>query len=280
MVMSGSAQWVFTVMHFLIAIGVTVWLLRRYDRSNALIAVLVLVGGGLSIFAEPFLDRMGFIWHAQHGQWTFVEMFGHSVPLWMLPVYYWFIGGQTLYVLNRLRNGATARDLWKLYVFFCVADAVLEMPILYAGGVYTYFGHQPFWNADVFPLPGWYIVANGLLPMAGAAIVLLLSSLGDRRYLWTIPVAIPLSIFAVYAAFAWPVWAALGADVSRPVTYLAGTATIVLALYVRQLLAIASVRAAAGGAAGPKSLDRTSGHTVQLPPMRRARVAPSDGVKL
>jgi hypothetical protein len=229
-------------MHFAIAGAVTVWLLRREERGNAVLALLVLAGGGLSIFAEPFFDRMGYIWHAEQGQWTFVQMFGHSVPLWMLPVYYWFIGGQTLYVLHRLRNGATVRDMWKLYAVFCVADALLELPILYAGGVYEYFGHQPFWNADWFPLPGWYIVANGLLPVTAAACVLLLSGLGDRRYLWTLPVAIPLSIFAVYASFAWPVWAALSAGSSEPVTSLAGLAMIALALFVLSVLIAASVR--------------------------------------
>ena len=48
---------------------------------------------------------------------------------------------------------------------------------------------------------------------------------------------------AVYASFAWPVWAALNAKVSTFVTYVAGTATIALALFVRQVLAIVSVRA-------------------------------------
>jgi hypothetical protein len=250
MVMSSGAQWLFTVMHFAIAIAVTVWLWRRWEREEARLATLILIGGGLSVLAEPFFDRLGLIWHAEVGQWTLVTMFGHSVPLWMLPVYYWFVGGQTLYVLSRLRRGATARDMWRLYAFFCAMDAVLELPILYAGGVYTYFGHQPFFNAGWFPLPGWYILLNGVLPMAAAAAVLLLGSLDDRRYTYAIPIAIPMAIFAVYASFAWPVWAALNAKVSTFVTYLAGTATIALALFVRQVLANVSVRAVASFRAG------------------------------
>jgi hypothetical protein len=245
MVMDGTAQWVFTILHFAIAIGVTAWVLRRWERDEARIALLILVGGGLSILAEPFFDRQGMIWHAEVGQWTAITMFGHSVPLWMAPVYYWFIGGQTIYVLRRLQAGATARQLWKLYVVFCVMDTLLELPILYAGGVYTYFGDQPLWDADVFPLPGWYIFTNGLLPLTGAAAVLLLQSLGDRRYLLLIPAAIPMSIFAVYAASAWPIWAALNADASTAVAYLAAAATIALALLSRQVLTVASVRVAA-----------------------------------
>ncbi len=224
MVMSATAQTVFTVLHFTVAIAVTAYLWRREDKT---LSILVLVGGGLSVLAEPMLDHLGSIWHAAQGQWTAVSMFGHHVPLWMVPVYYWFVGGQTLYVLGRLRNGATVGDMWRLYVFFCVMDAVLELPILYAGGVYTYFGSQPFFDAGWFPLPGWYMVLNGVLPLAAAAGVRLA---GENRQL--IPLLMPMSLFAVYAAMAWPTWAALNADASTLVSDLAGLATMALALVV------------------------------------------------
>jgi len=251
MVMDPTAQWVFTTLHVLIAIAGTVWLFRRWERGEARLALLILVGGALSVLAEPFFDRQGMIWHAEVGQWTAIEMFGHSVPLWMVPVYYWFIGGQTIYVLRRLRAGATVGEMWRLYVVFCVMDTLLELPILYAGGVYTYFGDQPLWHADVFPLPGWYIFTNGLLPMTAAVAVLLLGALGDRRYLLLTPVAIPMSIFAVYAATAWPIWAALNADVSMAVRYVAAAVTIALALLARHVMTVAAVRAVAGGVGAP-----------------------------
>jgi hypothetical protein len=44
--------------------------------------------------------------------------------------------------------------------------------------------------------------------------VLLLGSLKDRRYLYSVPIAIPMLNFAVFAATAWPVWAALNARTS------------------------------------------------------------------
>lgn len=275
MVMSSGAQWLFTVLHFTIAVAITVWLWRRWDREEARVAVLILIGGGLSVLAEAFFDRLGFIWHAAVGQWTLLKMFGHSVPLWMLPVYYWFIGGQTVYVLQLLRRGATTRDMWRLYAFFCAMDAALELPILYAGGVYTYFGHQPFWSADAFPLPGWYIVLNGILPLAAAAAVLMLGSLRDRRYAYAIPVVIPMFIFAVYTSFAWPVWAALNAHVTGVVTYAAGAVTIVLALFVCHLLVAVSVRAAAGVGVGafwpPSGVDLGDLRSSLRTPRERAR---------
>lgn len=56
-----------------------------------------------------------------------------------------------------------------------------------------------------------------------------------------------MATFAVYAAIAWPVWAALDADASTAVSYAAGIATIALALFTRQVLATACVRTVAGG---------------------------------
>jgi hypothetical protein len=236
MVMSSAAQWLFTVVHFAVAAAVTVWVLRRWRGAQARLALLVLAGGGLSVLAEPLFDRLGMIWHASVGQWTLVSMYGHHIPLWMLPVYYWFIGGQTLFVVQRVRAGARVADLWRLYGLFCVMDFLLELPILYIGGVYTYFGNQPFWSKTWFPLPGWYAALNGLLPLAAAAAVLLLLSLKGRGHLWSIPLAIPMAIFAVYAATAWPVWAALNSNTGRIVSDLCGALTIAMGVFTAHLL--------------------------------------------
>lgn len=260
MVMDPTAQLLFTVLHFAIAIAVTAWICARLERPTRTVALLVLLGGGLTVFAEPWFDRLEFIWHAEVGQWTLFEMYGHSVPLWMLPVYYWYMGGQTLLVLHLLRTGASVRKIFMLGTLFSLADGLLELPILYAGGVYTYFGHQPFWDADWFPLPGWILIINGALPVAAAAGVLLLGSLRDRRYLWAIPAVIPMSGFAVYAAFAWPAWAALNApEASTVVTHLAATVTVLLGLLVLQVLAHSSVRAVRSGAADGLWAERKPG---------------------
>jgi hypothetical protein len=236
MVMSAAAQWLFTVAHFAVAAAVTLWVLRHWRGAQARLALLVLAGGGISVLAEPLFDRLGMIWHASVGQWTLLVMYGHHIPLWMLPVYYWFIGGQTLFVVQRVRAGARVADLWRLYGLFCVMDFLLELPILYIGGVYTYFGNQPFWSRTWFPLPGWYAALNGLLPLAAAAAVLLMLSLKGRGHVWSIPLAIPMAIFAVYAATAWPVWAALNSNAGRVAGDLCGALTIALGVFTTHLL--------------------------------------------
>ncbi len=240
------AQWVITAIQFAAAVIATLWILRGQSGQEWRLRLLVLVGGGLSVLFEPFADRMGMIWHAAVGQWTLLHQYGHSVPVWMGATYYWFCGGQTLFVVQKIRAGADAAQLWKLYWVFLAMDAVLEIPILWITDIYTYFGNQPFWWPPLFPLPAWYLVLNALLPLAAARAVMLLLGLAKPWYLWLIPAAIPMSVFAIYGATAWPMWAALNSEAGSGVSYVAGTLTILLGL-------ISAHQLSAAGSTGNRS---------------------------
>lgn len=244
MIVNPTAQWIITGIQFLAAITVTVWVTRGQRGRELQMRVLVLIGGGLSVFFEPFGDRLGMIWHASIGQWTLLHMYGHYVPVWMLATYYWYVGAQTLFVIRRIRGGAPSAELWRLYWIFIAMDAVLELPTLWVTDVYTYFGNQPFWWPPYVPLPAWYLVLNGLLPLAAARAVTYLLSFNRDGYLWFIPVAIPMSLFAVYGATAWPVWAALNSDVGTTGSYGGGVATIALGVFAAHLLSTVHSRRA------------------------------------
>ncbi len=236
MIVNPTAQWIITSIQFLAAAIVTVWVTRGHRGHELLMRLLVLIGGGLSVFFEPFGDRLGMIWHASIGQWNLLHMYGHYVPVWMFATYYWYCGGQTLFVIQRIRNGASSAEIWRLYWIFLAMDAVLELPLLWVTDVYTYFGNQPFWWPPYLPLPAWYLVLNALLPLAAARAVLHILNFGKSGYLWLIPVAIPMSLFAIYGATAWPVWAALNSDVGMAGSYLGGVVTIALGLLAAHLL--------------------------------------------
>jgi hypothetical protein len=235
MIVNPTAQWVITSIQFIAAAVVTVWVIHG-RQGDLRIRLLVLLGGGMSVLFEPLGDRLGFIWHASVGQWTLLHMYGHFVPIWMLAAYYWYCGGQTLFAVLRIRRGATSGELWRLYWIFLAMDAVLELPLLYISDIYTYFGNQPFWWPPYFPLPGWYFFLNALLPLTAARAVTYLLGLNRPRYVWLIPVIIPMSLFATYGATAWPVWAALNSDVSQTVMNACGALTIALGLFVAALL--------------------------------------------
>jgi hypothetical protein len=244
MVVNPTAQVIITAIQFAAAAAITIWVFYGRDKQDVLLRLLVLLGGGLSVLFEPLGDRMGFIWHASIGQWTLFTMYGHSVPVWMLGAYYWYCGGQTLFVVQRIRRGASSQELWRLYWIFLAMDAVLELPLLYVTDIYTYFGHQPFWWPPYFPLPGWYFVLNALLPLAAGRAVTYLLSLQKPLYLWLVPIIIPMSLFATYGATAWPIWAALNSNADMTTIYLCGSATIALGLVVANLLSAGGPRRA------------------------------------
>ena len=236
MIVNPSAQWIITAVQFTAAVIVTFWVTRGQSGDELKMRALVLIGGGLSVLFEPLGDRFGMIWHASQGQWTLLHQYGHFVPIWMLGTYYWYVGGQTLFVVQRIRGGASSADIWRLYWIFLAMAAVLELPMLWVTDIYTYFGNQPFWWPPYLPLPAWYLVLNALLPLAAARAVVYLLGFGKSGYLWLIPAAIPMSLFAIYGATAWPVWAALNSDQGRIVTTLCGALTVALGILSAHLL--------------------------------------------
>ncbi|MHB8693661.1 MAG: hypothetical protein ACYDHH_20685 [Solirubrobacteraceae bacterium] len=232
-------QWAVTITFFAVAGVVTMFVLRSGDRRVTRFRVLVLIGGAMTVVFEPAIDRLGNIWYAdQGGHWQLLRLYGISVGLWALPVYYWFIGGQTLYTLGRFRRSITRADVWRLYLLFVAMDALFEITVLKLGGIYTYWGaHQPLWNHEWFPLPGWYLAINGLLPLIAAGFVMLVLSTRDARLHWTIPVVVPMSMFVVYAMTAWPTIAAVQSSVSLGVADLCAGVTIALSVLTAFLFA-------------------------------------------
>jgi hypothetical protein len=227
-------QWIFGLLHFGLA-GLTIFLaargpVRERNWAELRFRMLVLLGGALgSVFFEAAVDRSGQLWYAEIGAWHLVTMYGVSVPLWVMPVYLWFLGGGTLYIILRIRSGARPRDFIKIFVYIAVADMLLEIPIIKLAGLYTYWGHtQPYYSQDWFPLPLWYITTNRWFDLLPALVVLLLMSTRVRHIEWSIPVVMVVSCYVTYGSVTWPVVNALQNGAGKPVTWLAGTATIVL----------------------------------------------------
>lgn len=227
-------QWIFGLLHFGLA-ALTIYLaargpVRERNWAELRFRMLVLLGGALgAVFFEAAIDRAGQLWYAEIGAWDLVTMYGVSVPLWVLPVYLWFLGGGTLYIILRVRSGARPRDFIKIFLYIAVADLLLEIPIIKMAGLYTYWGDtQPYYSQDWFPLPLWYITTNRWFDLLPALIVLLLMSTRVRHIEWSIPVVMVVSCYVTYGSVTWPVVNALQNGASKPVTWLAGTVTIIL----------------------------------------------------
>lgn len=236
MVADPTWQWIFGTLHFALA-GLTIYLaargpVRLREWAELRFRMLVLLGGTLgSVFFEGAIDRAGQLWYAEIGAWGWVHLYGVSVPLWVAPVYLWFLGGGTLYIILRVRGGARPKDFLQIFAAIAVADLLLEIPIIKIAKLYTYWGDtQPFYSQKWFPLPLWYLTTNRWFDLLPALIILLLMATKVRHIEWSIPVVMVISCYVTYSSVTWPVVNALQNGAGKTLTMFAGGLTIVLGL--------------------------------------------------
>lgn len=219
--MNATGQTIFTIgvtipWIVLVVLGVR-YLLR--DRSPALL--LFLVGGAICIVMEPVVDVLGMCYFPRINQWVGIETFDRPIPLFMWPVYSWFVGGQAYIFWRLFQRGMNRSQLWKVWLTVMGVNVVLETPGLLMD-VYTYYGPQPF---NLWGLPLWWPPVNSTMPIVAAFLIHKMTPyLTGARILAVIPF-MPMADGLANGALAWPVWTALNADIGFWATYPAAVAT-------------------------------------------------------
>jgi|GEM_PF-3094952 len=236
MVVDPTWQWIFGSLHFGLA-ALTIYLaarapVRQRNWAELRFRMLVLFGGALgAVFFEGAIDRGGQLWYADIGAWHLKTLYGVQVPLWVMPVYLWFLGGGALFIIQRIRAGARPKDFILIFAYITVADFALEIPLIKTAGLYRYWGDtQPFFHHRWFPLPLWFVTTNRWFDLLPAMIILLLMSTRIRHIEWTIPLVMIAGCYVTYGSVTWPVIAALQNRWSQPITWIAGGVTILLGL--------------------------------------------------
>jgi hypothetical protein len=227
MVMNQTGQTVFTV--FVIIPWVVLLALagRALVRDRSAAPLLFMLGGMCSIVMEPVVDVMGMCFFPIHGQWVGLETFaGRPVPIFMWPVYSWFVGGQAFLLWRTLQRGTlTGPRLWRHWLTAWGVNIVLETPGVLMG-VYTYYGAQPF---NLWGLPLWWPAVNATMPVVAAfGVHKSWPHLRGWRLLAIVPL-VPMADGLVNGGLAWPTWSALHSDVGYAATYPASILTIALA---------------------------------------------------
>ena len=236
MVVDSTWQWTFGLLHFgLAALTIVVAArgpVRERNWTELRFRMLVLFGGALgAVFFEGAIDRGGQLWYADINAWHLMTLYGVKVPLWVMPVYLWFLGGGALFIIQKIRNGARPKDFIQIFALITVADFALEIPLIKMAGLYQYWGDsQPFFNHRWCPLPLWYVTTNRWFDLLPAMIILLLMSTRIRHIEWAIPVVMVASCYVTYGSVTWPVIAALQNHWSETTTWICGGVTMVLGL--------------------------------------------------
>jgi hypothetical protein len=213
--MNAVGQTIFTI-------GVTaVWVIaialavRHWRRHHSTVPLLMLVGGTICILFEPVVDVLGMCWFPRQNQWIGLEAFGRPIPMFMYPVYSWFVGGQAILVWYLLRRGMNRSQLWSCWFAIMAVNVVLETPGLLMD-VYTYYGSQPF---NPWGLPLWWAPVNALMPIVAGYLVYRIAPLLQGWKTLLIVALLPMADGIANAATAWPVWLTLNTNLGMAATY-------------------------------------------------------------
>lgn len=227
---------VYTIFLAALFVAVAGWLIYEAVHRKTALPVLLLVGGAVTSLQEPMLDVLGLVWWPENLPGPAFTIFDREMP-YLVPIGYTFYVAAGAYAVYRLiRAGMSARKLFQVALALEAADVFFEMPWLNLD-VYAYYGEQPF---EVFNFPLWWAPVNGTAPfLAGFVLYLLVPRLKGWRLALAALVP-PLSWAAVYGASAWPIFAALNADVPAAVPWLAATLTVAIATAITWLVAQAS----------------------------------------
>ena len=90
-------------------------LVRRAVARRSTVPVLVLVGTLLCVVYEPIGDRMVLAYYPEHGQLTWVTLFGRGIPVFIGLMYLAYVGPFVLLFEHLRARGFTAGSWWGLW---------------------------------------------------------------------------------------------------------------------------------------------------------------------
>jgi hypothetical protein len=232
MVMPQGAQQFFLIANTVVCVIALLFAERMRRKTGAPTGYLLLLAGAAAVVNEPVVDILGLCWFAANGAIPLFKAWGVTIPLFMLPVYCWYVGGQSLIAFGAVSRGATTAQLFRLYAAFALVNVALEVPGL-SLGIYAYYGNQPF---QFLGFPFWWPICNALMPIVMAAIAFRLRPhLKGAGVLLLILVG-PMAAGLTNGAIAIPVWVALNSGMPPWGASLAGLVSLTLGMMLAFLV--------------------------------------------
>jgi hypothetical protein len=232
MIMPHGPQMAFIIGNALLCVIAAIAAERYRRRTGSVVGFLLLLAGAATVLNEPVVDILGLCWFAANGAIPLFKAWGVTIPVFMLPVYCWYVGGQALIAYAAIERGVRATELLRLYGLFALVNVLLEVPGLNLG-IYAYYGRQPF---ELLRFPLWWTICNALMPIVMAALVFrLLPYLAGARSLLIVLLG-PMAAGMTNGAIAIPVWVALNSGAPLWGTSLAGLISVCLGLILALLV--------------------------------------------
>jgi hypothetical protein len=222
---SHEASLIYTLAFVVVYSVAILWSIQRARRGDAL-ALWCILAGTVMVLIEPLLDFLSVFTYSADNVAIIFWAFDVPIPLLAVLGYGFYFGAEAYLGCSIVARGAGARDLWKLYAFAWVMDVLLE-GIAIASDLFGYYGPHAF---DIWGQPLWFPFINAAFPIVcGVVLYGLRNVLRGARVALVVPVSAFLYA-AVYVGAGWPAFVSMHADVGGWVRWLAGGATIALAL--------------------------------------------------
>lgn len=167
---SSSAQTGAEIVCFAAAASFLIFAMLEFRKVRSFVPFLLLLGGIIAYFNEPFDDTLGLVWFARPHAHVWLHTLG-PVPLWGMPTYMIFFGGMPYLFLKLFREGRfTLKRFWICAAGFFLLDLAIEVPVIQLH-LYSYysFGGSPPMEIGGFPL--YWMLINVPGPVLAATIM-------------------------------------------------------------------------------------------------------------
>jgi hypothetical protein len=161
-----------------------------------------------------------------------ISLYGHPVPVFILPIYLLYVSPAILWVFYRMEHGGfTPRVWWLTFLGSAVFALCFEPPFINTG-IRTYYGNnQPM---RILGLPFWWIITNEAMLMCSGVLCWAMYRHILKPWrpgaVWLLVVRVPASVFGIHTAMLAPIFAALNTSDSQLVTNVASLASNILAV--------------------------------------------------
>lgn len=216
-----DAQIGLSILWGIFALGSVIYCINHSLRTKSWLAVNILIGSGLAMFAESLvIDDMN-NWYPAINQITVYESFGHSVPLFACLAYLFYFAPGILIMMKKYEQGITAQQFWMFWggcVIFTIGYEIAGL----AYDLWYYYGYQPF---QIWKLPLTWPIINTMTFIPFSVVLYFGRPWLKGKWMWlVIPgMATAVPTFEIMAAY--PIFVAIN-NAETPV-WLANVAALI-----------------------------------------------------
>jgi len=209
LVMPATAQTVWEMISAAILLYTLYYFARQSRKEQSWFPMLFWLGTIPLTFAEPLFDVGMTCFYPHVGQHAVFELFGRSMPLFLVFCYLGGIAPVMYAVALRIEQGAGTAFIWKVFVIMGAGTAVYEI-ITINLGLWTYY--SPAHPLRVFNYPLGIGIENGAAFLLTAFAVVKIRPMLKGGQQWLAALILPIVFVMGEFAAGWPYFSVINTE--------------------------------------------------------------------